>query len=73
MSQAFVKEEEEQWLHEIQPTIHALIVYLTRQNNGIRVNEKSNFVDKKTGLLVHSMSNGLDYIHNEEGKWQIVL
>ena len=73
MSQAFVKEEEEQWLHEIQPTVHALIIYLTRQNNGIRVNEKSNAVDKKTGRLVHRMSNGLDYIHNEDGKWQIVL
>lgn len=32
MSSAFVKESEEQWLHEIQPTIKALIDYLTRQN-----------------------------------------
>ena len=73
MSQAFVKEEEEQWLHEIQPTIHALIVYLTRQNNGIRVNEKSNAVNDKTGHSVHEMSNGLSYTHNDKGKWQIVL
>ncbi len=40
MSQAFVKESEEQWLHEIAPTINALIVYLTRENNNIRVYEK---------------------------------
>lgn len=73
MSQAFVKEEEEQWLHEIQPTIHALIVYLTRQNNGIRVNEKSNLFDQNTGRSVHEMSNGLSYTHNNEGKWQILL
>ena len=73
MSQAFVKEEEEQWLHEIQPTIHALIVYLTRQNNGIRVNEKSNLFDQNTGHSVHEMNNGLSYTHNNEGKWQIVL
>ncbi len=36
MSQAFVKEEDEQWLHEVAPTIQALVNYLTRQNNGIR-------------------------------------
>jgi hypothetical protein len=34
MSSAFVKEAEEQWLHEIPPTLTALIVYLTGQNNG---------------------------------------
>ena len=73
MSQAFVKEEEEQWLHEIQPTVYALIIYLTRQNNGVRVNEKSNAVDHTTGRSVHEMSNGLSYTHNDEGKWQIVL
>ena len=42
MSSAFVKESEEQWLHEIPPTINALIVYLTRENNGIMVYEKKN-------------------------------
>ena len=31
MSQAFVKESEEQWLHEVPPTLNALIVYLTRE------------------------------------------
>ena len=49
MSQAFVKESEEQWLHEIAPTMNALIVYLTRENNGIRVYEQKTFVDKKSG------------------------
>ena len=73
MSQAFVKEEEEQWLHEIQPTIHALIIYLTRQNNGIRVNEKSNFISNESARSVHEMSNGLCYTHNDEGKWAILL
>ncbi len=43
MSQAFVKESEEQWLHEVLPTLNALIVYLTRENNGIRVYEQKNF------------------------------
>jgi hypothetical protein len=40
MSQAFVKENDEQWLHEVAPTLSALVVYLTRENNGVRFNEK---------------------------------
>ena len=72
MSQAFVKESEEQWLHEVPPTLNALIVYLTRENNGIRVYEQKNFVDPKTGKTIHAMSNGLSYITDAESKWQIV-
>ena len=72
MSQAFVKESEEQWLHEVPPTINALIVYLTRENNGIRVYEKKSFIDKKSGKQVHEMSNGLVYGKDDESKWYIV-
>jgi hypothetical protein len=72
MSQAFVKESDEQWLHEIQPTLNALIVYLTRENNGIRVYEQKNFVDEKTGKEVYQMSNGMKYSKDDEGRWQIV-
>lgn len=71
MSQAFVKEDDEQWLHEIQPGLQALIVYLTRENNGIRVYEKNSFIDKKTGKQVYVMSNGVSYSHDENGKWQV--
>ena len=71
MSQAFVKESEEQWLHEIQPTLHALVVYLTRENNGIRVYEIKNFMRPKDGKQIHQMSNGLSYAKDEEGKWYI--
>jgi hypothetical protein len=70
MSQAFVKEGDEQWLHDIQPTMYALIDYLTRENNGIRVYEKKNYTDKK-GKEVHEMSNGLAYSKDEEGKWMV--
>lgn len=73
MSQAFVKEEDEQWLHDIQPTMNALVVYLTRQNNGIRVYEKSNEHSDKHWQTVYHMSNGLSYVHNEEGKWMMIL
>lgn len=72
MSQAFVKESEEQWLHEVPPTLNALIFYLTRENNGIRVYEQKNFVDPKTGKTIHVMSNGLSYRTDAESKWQIV-
>lgn len=71
MSQAFVKEEDEQWLHDVAPTLSALVNYVTRENNGVRVYEKSNYVSKD-GLLVHVMSNGLSYAKNHEGIWQVV-
>ena len=72
MSQAFVKESDEQWLHDVQPTLNALVVYLTRENNGVRVYEKRVFMDKKTGKEMHEMSNGLIYSKDEGGKWYIV-
>lgn len=71
MSIAFVRESEEQWLHEISPTLNALIVYLTRENNGVRVYEKSHFTDAKTSKQVFIMSNGLSYTR-ENDKWIIV-
>lgn len=71
MSQAFVKESEEQWLHDIQPTLNALVVYLTRENNGVRVYEIKNHVDKE-GKEIHNMSNGLSYGKDGEGKWYVV-
>ncbi len=72
MSQAFVKESEEQWLHEVPPTLNALIVYLTRENNGVRVYEQKNYIDAKTGKNVSVMSNGLSYSTDNESKWFIV-
>ncbi len=73
MSQAFVKESEEQWLHEIQPTVAALIVYLTRENNNIRVNLVRSYVNKKSGREIFEMSNGLDYAKDKDNKWEVVL
>jgi hypothetical protein len=72
MSQAFVKESEEQWLHEVAPTLNALVIYLTRENNGIRVYEQKSFVDPKDGREVHVMSNGLSYAKDNENKWYVV-
>ena len=72
MSQAFVRENDEQWLHEIAPTLNALIVYLTRENNGIRVYEKKSHIDPGTGKEVHVMSNGLSYTKDNDGRWCVV-
>ena len=70
MSQAFVKENEEQWLHEIPPTLPALINYLTRENNGVRVYERKT-ESSSDGKLLHLMSNGLPYFVNAQSQWEI--
>ena len=72
MSSAFVKEEEGQWLHDIPPTMAALINYLTRENNGVRVYEQRAYMDAKEGREVHAMSNGLNYAVDAASKWYIV-
>ena len=72
MSQAFVKESDEQWLHDVQPTLNALVVYLTRENNGVRVYEKRSYTHPKDGKEVHEMSNGLSYTKDDEGKWMVL-
>lgn len=69
MSHAFIRESDDQWLDQIPPTLNALIVYISKENNGIRASEKRNYKDENTGKTVHVMSNGLSYSINEEGKW----
>ncbi|MFT3827690.1 MAG: hypothetical protein QM731_27470 [Chitinophagaceae bacterium] len=71
MSQAFVRENDEQWLHEVAPTVSALLVYLTRENNGIRVYEQKRIADEK-GREVLVMSNGLSYKIGDSGAWEVV-
>ena len=66
-----MREGDAQWLHDVQPTLHALIVFLTHENNGIRVYEQRSFVHPKHGREVHVMSNGLSYAKDENGTWYI--
>lgn len=70
MSQAFVREGDEQNLSDIPPTVSALINFLTRENNGVRVYEKK-LLDID-GTFVHEMSNGLRYSKDENGRWVVV-
>jgi hypothetical protein len=71
MSQAFVKEGDDQWLEDIGPSVRALILFLTRENNGIHVYELQNFIDAN-GKEVYKMSNGLSYTKDDHGKWRII-
>jgi hypothetical protein len=71
MSQAFVRESDDQWLSDVGPSLRALIFFLTRENGGIEVYEQKNFTDKD-GREIHSMSNGLSYFKDPQGKWQVL-
>ena len=70
MSQAFVRESDDQWLNEISPTLIALINFLTRENNGVRVYEQKSYIDN--GREIHMMSNGLSYTKDQKGRWLVV-
>ena len=72
MSQAFVRESDEQWLHEVSPTVQALSVYLSRENNGIRVYEVNSFIEEGTGRELHRMSNGFSYGKDNNGRWELI-
>lgn len=70
MSQAFIREGDDQWLSDVAPTVNALLVFLTRENNGIRVYEKKVY-SNKDGAEIHVMSNGLSYTKNNQGRWEV--
>ncbi|MFI5252383.1 MAG: hypothetical protein ACHQQQ_08140 [Bacteroidota bacterium] len=70
MSRAFMKEGDDQWLSDVTPTMSALLNFLTRENNGIRVIEEKRVIDKK-GREVYYMSNGLAYVKDDDGRWAV--
>ncbi|MBX2917186.1 MAG: hypothetical protein KF856_18100 [Cyclobacteriaceae bacterium] len=69
MSHAFVREGDDQSLSDISPTLPALINFLTRENNGVRVYEKK--LKRLGDKQVHEMSNGLSYTKDENGRWSV--
>lgn len=71
MSQAFVREGDDLWLSDVSPTLNALIMFLTRENNGIRVYEIKTIIDPE-GREIHVMSNGLSYAKDANGRWEMV-
>lgn len=72
MSQAFVKENDEMLLQDVSSSVTALMIYLTRENNGIRVYEKHRVKDNDHDREVHVMSNGLSYAKDKDSKWYII-
>jgi len=72
MSQAFIRERDNEWLHEISPTIEALIAFLTRENNGLFIYDKQVDYDPTIERNVYKMSDGLKYAINDKNQWYIV-
>lgn len=70
MSQAFVREGDDPWLNEIPPTLKALLIFLARENNGIRIVEKQRYTDSQ-GRTIYVMSNGLSYSLDARQSWQV--
>lgn len=70
MSRAFMKEGDDQWLSDVAPTMSALLNFLTRENNDIRVVEEGRTVDSLGHEIIH-MSNGLAYLKDEDGRWAV--
>lgn len=68
MSSAFVKEGDDMWLHEIAPTMDALVNYLTRENSGLKISEKENAFNAELNATVHKMSDGCSY-YIRDNKW----
>lgn len=71
MSSAFVKEGDDMWLHDIPPTLDALVNYLTRENGGLRITERSCVYSDELKTTVHKMSDGFQYAVREN-KWTVV-
>ncbi len=72
MSSAVVKEGETRWLHKIDPSMNALLVFLQQENGGMRIYERKNYYNATEGRNVYQMSDSLSYIKNNESKWYIV-
>lgn len=70
MSRAFIREGDDQWLEDIAPTMSALISFLTRENNGIRVYETGTH-KRDDGSEIVTMSNGLSY-SKSTGRWKVI-
>jgi hypothetical protein len=70
MSQAFMREGDAEFLEEIRPSVHALCVFLTRENNGHAIVERRQLSDHQ-GKTLHVMSNGLTYTKDDSGRWMV--
>jgi hypothetical protein len=72
MSQAFIRENDEMQLQDVAPSVTALMIFLTRENNGVRVYEKHSVKHPQVKGEVHVMSNGLSYAKDDDSKWYLI-
>ena len=72
MSQAFVREQDEEWLQDVKPDPAALLRFLKRENGGRPVQELR-VEEDKSGRKQYVMSNGLTYMLDVDNRWQVVL
>lgn len=59
-------------LHEIEPSLHALAVYLRRQSGGLRIIEAKSYFSEPHGEHVYEMSDGLTYGLDEQNRWHVI-
>jgi hypothetical protein len=71
MSQAFVKEQEGEWLGDVSPNVVALARFLSRES-GTRVQELKSYHSAKHGKTVYEMSNGFCYALDMDNRWYVV-
>ena len=71
MSQAFVREQENEWLGDVAPNVNDLVRYLSRES-GTRVTEIKKYYSEKHKRVVYEMSNGFSYVLDDDGRWQSV-
>lgn len=72
MSSAFVKEGESEHLKDITPNMASLLIFLKREHGG-HVRELHTRFSDIHQKDVHEMSDGLDYMLNEQNQWQVIL
>jgi len=65
-----MREGDDQRLDEVAPTLSALLNFLMRENNGIRVHEEKRTFDAGGREVIH-MSNGLAYCKDADGRWAV--
>ncbi|CAN5256844.1 hypothetical protein BH11BAC5_BH11BAC5_20430 [soil metagenome] len=72
MSQAFVKENDDNGLlHQVKPTIPALVNYIKAENNFNPVFVKQ--INKIAGVEVITISTGFSYFINKDNNWEMCL
>ncbi|WPU95667.1 hypothetical protein SNE25_09070 [Mucilaginibacter sabulilitoris] len=72
MSRAFVKESDADQLKDVAANMASLLFFLKRESGGPIHELHTRFSDERQ-KEVHEMSDGLGYMLNDDGQWQVVL